>query len=116
MAKTLEDVLVDLDRNLSYALHCALDDAATGKVPNKDAEVVCLQAMSSALCTLAFVCGMSKEGFLDAIGMTWDLSEEAAEKTAAQVAEILNMAEKKEEEQQKSDSPVELPDLDLLKN
>jgi hypothetical protein len=111
MAKDLNDIADDLDRGLSFALHCALDDAAEAKIDVRESEVVCLQGLSHTLCTLAYVLGMEKEGFLKALAATWDTTKRVADETAEQ---LIDLVKKTKEEETK---PVTLPDVDnSLKN
>ena len=104
MAKTLDDISLDLERTLNYALHCAMDDADLAKIKSQDAEVICLQTLSHALCTLAYVLGMGKEGFLKALDVTWENTSKAADKVAEQIEKMM---EAKKEEAKPHDFPSE---------
>lgn len=104
MAKTIKDIEFDLERHLSYMLHCASDDAHYAKADVRDLEVVLLRTLSSAVCTLAYVAGLDKESFLKAVADTWDNTKEAADEAAEKIEkyvetykQALGVNEKKEE-------------------
>jgi len=112
MGKTVKDLEFDLERQLSFALHAISDDAAYAKIESRDVEVIILRTLSSAVCTMAYVAGLSKESFLHAVSETWDNTKEAANEAAKKIEEYV---EKYKEEIDKM-APVQEEKKETIKN
>ena len=72
MAKDLKDIRIDFERLVAFAMKALADDAKDSKIDVTEVDVTILQVLSHAICTMAYVGGMTKEEFLEAIGSSWD--------------------------------------------
>jgi len=89
MAKTLKDIEFEFERQIAFAIHAATDDGRYSKIETTETEVSMLQCLAGTLCTLAYVSGMTKELFIDAVKSSWSSSVLHAEEAAAKIEDYL---------------------------
>ena len=90
MAKELKDIEYDLERATAHLMNDAIDDARHCKLPDTDIQVSLLKIFSRAVCTLAYVSGMSKEAFQEAMAITWEDTKASADEAAARIETYMN--------------------------
>jgi hypothetical protein len=75
MAKEFKDCRYEFERMIAFAVKNMVDDATHIKVEPKEIDITILQVLSHAICTLAYVGGMDKDAFMEAMDGTWDASK-----------------------------------------
>jgi len=89
MAKELKDIEFDLERATAHLMNDSIDDARHCKISDQDIQVSLLKTFSRAVSTLAYVSGMGKEDFLEAMGETWDQTRKSADEAAERIEKYM---------------------------
>ena len=99
--KSLREIEMDFERLLAFAIHAATDDGRYSNIEVTEIEISMLKGMANALCTLAYIGGMTKDTFIDAVTATWDTARIAADEAADQIDEYLKKVRSQADEVEK---------------
>lgn len=94
MAKTLKECQYDFERFMSYAIKNMADDCKEAKISGDEVDVTILQILSHAICTMAYVGGMKKDEFLEAMAASWDETKKSADEAKERLEKYMEGYEK----------------------